>query len=101
MLALLSCGHSPSAPMGHLLVTVMEDRAAPAPGKLIQVVGTGLLRNTDSNGEALFHLPAGSYVVRAYAIGTPGPERPYVEQNVTVEAGHTSEAGFVNCDFCR
>src|SRR6476661_8624646 len=80
VLLLQSCRHSPSAPGGLLLVHVTQDGSGPAPGKQIEIVGTALTRVTDANGLARFYLRAGSYVVRAYAIGTPGPGRPFVEK---------------------
>ncbi len=100
-LALLSCGRSPSAPSGQLLVHVTQDGIGPAPGKQIEIVGTMQSRMTDENGLARFYLPAGSYVVRAYAIGTPGPGRPFVEQSVEVEPARRSQADFNDCTVCR
>ena len=101
VLPLLSCGRSPSAPSGQLLVHVTQNGAGPAPGKQIEVVGTVLSQVTDKNGLARFYLPAGSYVVRAYAIGTPGPGRPFVEQSVEVEPARRSQADFNDCTICR
>ena len=100
-LLLLSCGRSPSAPSGQLLVHVTQDGIGPAPGKQIEIVGTMQSRVTDENGLAQFYLPAGSYVVRAYAIGTPGPGRPFVEQSIEVESARRSRAEFNDCSLCR
>ena len=77
-LALLSCGHSPTAPGGRLQVYVSQDGVQPAPGKRIEILGTSLTQSTDENGLALFMVPAGSYVVRAYELSTPGPGLPFV-----------------------
>jgi hypothetical protein len=101
VLALLSCGRSPSAPSGQLQVYVSEDGVRPAPGKTIEIPGTGLSHSTDENGLALFTVHAGTYVVRAYAIGTPGPGRPFVEQSVEVQSAQTSRALFNDCTMCR
>jgi len=101
VLPLLSCGHSPLAPGSHLLVYVSEDGIRPAPGKRIEIQGTTLSQTTNANGLALFTVRAGSYVVRAYALGTLGPSRPYVEQSVLVEPARTTRAEFNDCTFCR
>jgi hypothetical protein len=101
VLTLLSCGRSPTAPGGHLLVYVSENGIGPAPGKLIEIVGTGLTQSTDEHGLAQFKVHAGSYVVRAYEIGTPGPSRPFVEQSVEVESARTTRVQFNECTFCR
>src|SRR4029077_14494587 len=78
-LALLSCNRSPTAPGGAVLVHVLENNVVPSPDKKIEIRGTLLDRTqsqtTDANGEAVFLVRAGSYVVRAYEIGTPGPGR--------------------------
>ena len=105
VLALLSCGHSPSAPAGQLVVYVSQDRAGPAPGKKIEVVGAILSRAmdgvTDENGLAQFRVPAGSYTVRAYALGEPGPGRPFVEQKVEVQSAVEGRVEFNDCTMCR
>jgi hypothetical protein len=104
VLVLLSCGRSPSAPAGQLLVHVTQDGAGPAPGKKIEVVGTflrGVSGVTDESGLAQFFLPAGTYVVRAYELGMPGPGRPYVEQSVEVLPARESRAEFNDCTMCR
>jgi hypothetical protein len=105
VLALLSCGHSPLAPGGAVLVYVLENGVVPSPGKKIEIRGTLLdqtqSQTTDANGEAVFIVRAGSYVVRAYEIGTPGPGRPYVEQSVEVAPAQTSRARFNDCTMCR
>ncbi len=100
VVALTSCGHSPTALGGRLQVYVLENGVAPAPGKRIEIPGTSLAQYTDENGLALFMLPAGSYVVRAYDIGTPGPGRLFVEQSVEVHAARTSRAEFNDCTIC-
>jgi len=100
VLAISSC-RSPSAPSGRVLVHVTQDGVRPAPGKRIELVGTSLAQSTDENGQATFHVRAGSYVVRAYDIGTPGPGRLYVEQSVEVRPAQTTEAQFNDCTMCR
>lgn len=100
VLALLSCGHSPSAPDGRLQVYVSENGAGPAPGKKIEILGTSLSKMTDANGLALFAVRPGNYVVRAYAIGTPGPGLPYVEESVEIVSARTSQAQFNDCSMC-
>ena len=110
VLALLSCGRSATAPSaasgqhagsGQLLVSVSVNGVTPAAGKKIEIEGTSLSQTTDMNGQTLFTVHAGSYVVRAYDIGTPGPSREYVEKSVVVEAAHTSRAQFNDCTMCR
>jgi hypothetical protein len=100
VLTLLSCGRLPSAPGGQLLVYVSQDGTRPAPGKKIEIRGTSFSQFTDETGEALFRLRAGTYVVRAYALGGPGPGFPYVEQNVDVEPARMSRAQFNDCTMC-
>ena len=108
--ALLSCNRSPSGPTvtsppstasGQLLVYVSTNGIGPAPGKTIELKDTSLSQSTDENGQALFTVRAGTYVVRAFDIGTPGPSRPYVEQTVVVETARTSRAQFNDCTMCR
>ena len=101
VLTLLSCGRSPSAPGGLLLVFVSDTGGGPVPGKRIELRGTSLSRFTDENGLAPFTVHAGSYVVRAYEIGTPGPGRPFVEQSIEVESARISRAQFTDCAMCR
>ena len=101
VLLLQSCRHSPSAPGGQLLVHVTQDGTGPAPGKQIEIVGTVFRRVTDANGLARFYLPAGSYVVRAYAIGTPGPGRPFVEQSVELDPASERQVEVNDCTRCR
>lgn len=101
VLMLLSCGSSPTAPGGRVLVYVSQDGSGPAPGKRIEIVGTSLSQTTDENGLALFIVRAGSYVVRAYEIWTPDPSHPYVEQSVEVQSARISRAEFNDCRICR
>ena len=87
------------------MVYVSQDRAGPAPGKKIEVVGAILSRAmdgvTDENGLAQFRVPAGSYTVRAYALGEPGPGRPFVEQKVEVQSAVEGRVEFNDCTMCR
>ncbi len=101
VLTLVSCGHSPTSPGGQLLVYVSENGAGPSAGKTIEIVGTSLIQTTDEGGLALFWLPAGSHVVRAYEIGTPGPPPPYVEQSVAVASAQIARVEFFDCTMCR
>lgn len=101
LLTLLSCGRSPLAPGGLLLVYVAENGDGPSVGKAIELRGTSLRQTTDENGIVVFTVPAGRYVVRAYDIGTPGPGLPFVEQSVTIERARTSRAEFNDCTMCR
>ena len=100
-LTILSCERSPLAPTtGRVLVYVSENNTRPAPGKTIEIVGTSLRQDTDENGEALFIVSAGSYVVRAYELGGPGPGFPFVDQSVEVVSARTSRAVFNDCTLC-
>jgi hypothetical protein len=98
---LVSCGHSPTAPTGLLMVQVLADGTEPAPGKTIEIVGTALRQVTNENGLALFRVPGGRHVVRAYDLGTPGPGRPYVEQAAEVVPAGTVRVEFNDCVHCR
>lgn len=100
-LTLVSCGHSPTAPGGQVLVHVSQNGAGAAPGKTIEILGTSLRQTTDANGIARFSLPAGSHVVRAYDLGRPGPGGLYVEQTVEVQSARTSRVEFDDCTMCR
>lgn len=101
VLALLSCGHSPTAPTGRLVVYVSENGTLPAPGKRIEVVGTSQALLTDENGLAVFTVPVGNQRVRAYEINTPGPPPPFVEQSVEVQSTRPSRVEFYDCTLCR
>ena len=103
LLLVASCGHSPTAPMttGLVVVYVSENGTVPAPGKKIEIVGTSQTQLTDKDGLAYFAVPAGSQVVRAYDIGTPGPPPPYVEKSVEVQSSHSNRVEFYDCTLCR
>lgn len=101
LFSLASCGRSPLAPGGRLLVYVSENGDGPSAGKTIEIQGTSLRQTTDENGIVEFIVPAGRWVVRAYDIGTPGPGRPFVEQTVEIERARTSRAEFNDCTMCR
>jgi hypothetical protein len=101
VLTLLSCDRSPLAPRGLLLVYVSENGDGPAPGKRIEIPATSASQITDANGMARFDLRAGSYIVRAYDITTPGPGRPYVEQSVEIKSAQVSRTEFYDCTMCR
>lgn len=98
-LTLLSCGHSPLVPGGRLLVVVTSE-LGPESGKRVELPGAGLSLATDRNGSALFLVPAGPYVVRAYEIGRGGPGPAFVEQDVEVAWDHTSRVDFFDCMSC-
>ena len=70
------------------------------PAFKVELRGTPLFGYTDDNGIVTFTAPAGTYVVRAYGLGTPGPGRPYVEASVAIEPSHTSSAEFNDCTMC-
>jgi hypothetical protein len=103
-LALLSCGHSPSAPAGQLVVHVTQDYAGPAPGKKIELVGPlrgrVMDRVTDEAGLARFDIPAGNYTVRVYALGEPGPGREFVQRKVQVQPASELRVEFNDCTMC-
>lgn len=100
-LALLSCSHSPTAPPGRLVVYVSRDGSAPDPGKRIEIVGMSETRLTNENGVAVFTLPTGNHVVRAYEINTPGPPPPFLERSVEIQSSRTSRVDFYDCTRCR
>ena len=100
VLTILSCDRSPLAPVGRVLVYVSENGTRPAPGKTIEIRETSLTQTTDENGEALFIVSPGSYVVRAYELGGPGPGFPFVDQTVEVRQARTTRAVFNDCTIC-
>ena len=102
VLTLQSCNRSPTAPPGVLLVHVTENGVAPAPDKRIEIRGALLSQSqsTDQNGEAVFLVRAGSYVVRAYEIGTPGQGPSFAERSVVVQSARASRAEFNDCTMC-
>ena len=98
-----SCGHSvtgPGVPAGRLVVFVSQSGSIPESGKTIEIVGTSQTQVTDASGLAEFTIAAGSYVVRAYGINTPGPPPAFVEQGVVVTSGQTSRLEFFDCTEC-
>jgi hypothetical protein len=101
VLAFLSCGHAPTAPTGRLVVYVSENGNGPDAGKKIEVIGTSENRITDENGLAVFVVPVGTQVVRAYEINTPGPPPPFIEKSVVVRSSRTSRVEFNDCTLCR
>lgn len=86
------------APTGSVLVHVSELGQGSVPGKLIELVGTPLSGSTDGNGEVLFDVRPGRYVVRAH-INAPGPA-DHVDQGVEVKSAHTVRVEFANCAPC-
>ncbi|HEY3215681.1 MAG TPA: hypothetical protein VGK93_04250 [Candidatus Eisenbacteria bacterium] len=83
------------------MVYVSENGGGPAPGKKIEVIETSQTRLTDQDGLAVFMVPAGDHVVRAYGINTPGPPPPFVQQDVVVQTNRTSRVEFNDCTLCR
>jgi len=81
-------------------LVLVSGELGPESGKRIELRGTCLILVTDRNGSAMFVVPAGPYVVRAYDIGTPGPGRAFVEKNVEVAWDHTSRVEFFDCTAC-
>ena len=98
-LTLLSCGHSPLLPAGRLLVVVTSE-FGPEAGKRVELPAESLSLVTDRNGSALFIVPAGRYVVRAYDSGTGGPGLAFVEKKVEVAWGRASRVDFADCTAC-
>lgn len=96
----LSCSHSPTAPAGQVIVYISQNGAGAAPGKTVEIVGTSLKGSTDEQGLAVFALPPGGYVVRAYDLGTAGPSRPFVEQSVDVQPARVTRVRFDDCTMC-
>lgn len=88
------------APGGELVVAVSSE-AGPSAGKRIELAGTPQAQVTDASGHALFFIRAGIYVVRAYAIGAPGPGQPFVDKAAEVSSGRTSRVDFFDCTACR
>lgn len=96
----ISCRHSPAAPPGAIQVHITRDTGGAAPGKKVAIEGTTLSGITNASGIVDFEVTARDYVVRAYAIGVPGPGRPFVEQPAAVSPGLTTTVEFFDCTMC-
>jgi len=72
----------------------------PEAGKRIQIQETGKMKITDASGHVLFSAAPGTYTVRAFEIGTPGPGRPYIDSVVVVKLAETARITFVDCPQC-
>jgi len=100
-LAFSGCGDDATGPTGRLEVAVYQDGRTGVPGKQIEIRETSQSARTGDDGQAVFTLPAGRYVVRAYEIALPGPGRPWVEETIGVVAGETVQVEFFDCPLCR
>ena len=100
-LAFSGCGDDATGPTGRLEVAVYQDGRTGVPGKQIEIRETSQSARTGEDGQAVFTLPAGRYVVRAYEIALPGPGRPWVEETIGVVAGETVQVEFFDCPLCR
>lgn len=102
VLSLASCsGSNPDAPHAKTVISasVHSETGAEA-GKLVELPKTGETQTTDTEGRAVFVVPPGDYVVRAYEINTGGPGMLFVEKPVTATAHETTEVSFFDCQMC-
>ena len=101
-LLLPSCKESPSQPrqsLSHITAYVhWQDQALQ--GKQIVLVQTGETLRTDSKGLAVFAVPAGHYVVRAYDINRGGPSLRAIDINVDTSPGETTSVDIIDCLPC-
>ena len=95
-----SCASSASSPAGVVLAHVSVNGAGGEQGKLIEIVGTGEAKLTGRDGSARFAVPAGHYVVRAFALNRPGPPPAYIDLQAEVLAGHVTSVEFSDCPDC-
>ena len=90
--------HQPPAEPGHLVVYVYWEGGSP--GKQIKVIETEAVKLTDEAGLAGFTLTPGTYTVRAWGIGLPGPGREFVDFPATVRSGETTRIEIFDCVPC-
>lgn len=69
-------------------------------GKQIQLMETGVFKETDSTGTATFSVPAGKYTVRAYGINRGGPTYQSIDFIVEVKQGEKTTVDIVDCLPC-
>lgn len=97
-----SCGGgSPEAPADESRLQVYvhwEDTGSPE--KRLEVLELGVEELTDSSGIAEFLVPAGTYTLRAYGIGTAGIPPAYVDFAVKTIPGETTRVDVVDCVIC-
>ena len=96
IILMFSCEENSSP--GHIIVFVHFDAAEA--GKKIEILETGEIKHTDSDGIAEFHLSPGQYTVRAYDINQGGPMYAYVDRMVEVSAGKTIHLDVFDCIYC-
>jgi hypothetical protein len=89
----------PVTTQGRLSVLVEYDDQG-LPGRQIEVLETGVSRDTDAQGFARFTLPPGEYTVRAYGINVGGPSVQYVDTPVTIQAGKKTDIKIFDCLPC-
>ena len=88
----------PSAAPGRLVVYVHWEGGSP--GKQIEVIEAGAEKVTDQAGLAGFALAPGTYTVRAWDIGMPGPGSVSIDFTVTVRRGETTRLEIFDCVPC-
>ena len=66
----------------------------------IELVQTGDTVRTDASGLAIFSVPPGHYVVRAFGINRGGPVLRYVDFDVDVRKDDTAIVDIVDCLPC-
>jgi hypothetical protein len=66
----------------------------------VVLVGTSDSVLTDSSGLAVFSVPPGKYVLRAFGINRGGPVLQHIDFDVEVKQGETSRVDIVDCLPC-
>jgi len=99
LLLQLSCRDFGASP-GTITVHVFENVTVSVPGIKVLLVETGDILYTDSSGNAVFTVIPGSYTLRLFNIGTPGPGRPFVDVPVTVGDGENVRVSVFDCRLC-
>jgi hypothetical protein len=83
-----------------VLVTDSSHGQPPVPGQEVHVSPGGLLGTTDDSGLAVFHVPAGDYLVSA-RLCCGGPALLEYDEEVTLPSGGEVELTFHTCLTCQ
>ncbi len=102
--ALVSCRDSTlieEPEVGRIFVQVLElGSNVPEAGVKIQVLETGEIKTTDSNGVSTFVVIAGTYTVRVFGLNHGGPIRLYEDIPVNITPNGRKVLTLFDCIFC-
>jgi len=101
-LMLAACEEIPYEPVHpiSLIVAHVHWQSEDIPGVPVVLVQTGDSVCTGSNGLALFSVPAGHYVIRAFGINRGGPVLRFIDFDVEVRTGDTAIVDIIDCLPC-